>query len=269
MDEGPKDLDISVIAYDEAAEVPEPRDGAFDLPPFLVPAQRTSVLPAGANAIAFVRRDLLDVSALQPLAQWVAVVRFVRDDPLGVLTRAPGRTITHTYRAQRFFGERDFHGAGRMDGKSQRNTLAVCQYHKLCALAALGFPDAQAPFFAGLNVPSRNASLQSSRSCSFSSVKNARHIFSQTPWSVQRFKRRQQVLGLGYRSGRSCQRAPVRNTHKIPSKHGRLGVHCLPSLFNSGRCGSIFSHCASVKYSVRLMVAPPMSLYRQITYEIL
>jgi hypothetical protein len=158
--------------------------------------------------------------------------------------------------------ERDFGGAGRMDGNSQRNTLAVCQYHKLCALAPLGLSDATAPFLAGMNVPSINASLQSRCARSLSSVKNARQILSHTPSSVQRLSRRQHVLGLGYRSGRSHHRAPVRNTHKIPSRHARLSAKGRPRLISVGRCGSIFFHWASDKYTFRLMDVPPMSPYR-------
>lgn len=266
MNKSSEDLDVPVVAHDKTAEVSNPRDGAFNLPSFSVPSQCPPVLPLWTDAIAFVRRNLFDVPAPQPFAQCIAVVGFVRDEPLGVLTGATGLTIAHANGAQGLFGELDFRRAGRVDGNSQRNTLTVCQYHKLCALAALRFSDAQAPFFAGLKVPSTNASLQSSRSRSFNSVKKVRQIFSHISWSIQRFKRRQHVLGLGYRSGKSCQRAPVRNTHKIPSRQARLGAHCLPALFNSGRCGLILSHWASVKYCARLMVTPPMSLYRQITY---
>ncbi|MFM2219846.1 MAG: hypothetical protein RL240_4164 [Planctomycetota bacterium] len=42
-----------------------------------------------------------------------------------------------------------------------------------------------------------------------------------TPASIHSFMRRQQVLGEGNSSRRSRHRAPLRSTHKIPSKHFR------------------------------------------------
>jgi hypothetical protein len=149
--------------------------------------------------------------------------------------------------------ERDLRRTGRVNGHSQRNTLAVCQYHKFSPFPTFRLSDAGAPFFAGLNVPSRNASLQSMRPRSSSSAKNARQIASQTPCSVHFFRRLQQVLGLGYRSGRSVHRAPVRRIHKMPSRHSRLLLHGRPRLASWGNNGSIFFHCFSARYFVRLI----------------
>ena len=60
---------------------------------------------------------------------------------------------------------------------------------------------------------------------------------SQTSCSSHSCRRRQQVDGLGYSSGKSCQRAPVRKIHRIPSKHGRLGLHGWPPFFDLGSGG--------------------------------
>ena len=155
---------------------------------------------------------------------------------------------------------------GRGNRHSQRKTLAVCHHHELRALAPLGFPDFWAPFFADTNVPSMKHSLQSIWPFLSSLRMKVRHIFSQTPCSSQSFKRLQQVLGLGYFSGRSFHRAPVRRTQRIPSNTKRLFFQGLPLLFNFGTSGSIDFHCLSVKYIARLIgCCPPMNLYRQIT----
>jgi len=254
MYESAVDFWVTLPSYEQSPEVSEPRDGAFDLPTSLVASQGPPVLEPGLNPIAFVRSNLFDARFRQSFSQGRAVVGLVRDQAL----RGSGR-----HGAQRFFDERDFRRARGVDGYSQRNTLAVCQYHKLCALAPLGFSDASAPFFAGANVPSTKVSLQSRWPRSSNSSRKARQTVNQTSCSIQRWRRRQQVLGLGYRSGKSCQRAPVRSTHKIPSRHARLSAQGRPRLVSLGKCGSIFSHCLFDKYSVRLMGNPPMNLYRQ------
>ena len=68
------------------------------------------------------------------------------------------------------------------------------------------------------------------------------------PSSCQRLSRRQQVEGLGYSAGRSRQRAPDFNTHKMPSNTARLSVHRRPPRRlrgNFGNNGSMRLHCAS------------------------
>jgi hypothetical protein len=65
------------------------------------------------------------------------------------------------------------------------------------------------------------------------------------------------VLGDGYRSGKSFQRAPLRNTHKIPSKHGRFAMGLRPpnaAAFGSGNSAAIVAHCASVINSTVLAI---------------
>jgi hypothetical protein len=65
------------------------------------------------------------------------------------------------------------------------------------------------------------------------------------------------VLGDGYRSGKSFHRAPLRSTHKMPSKHGRFSIGFGPPLgeaFGSGTSGAISAHCASVINSTFLAI---------------
>ena len=197
MNEGLEDMRTSIPSNDESPEVAEPSDRPFDLPSFAIASQRAAVLTCQPRSIAPMRRDLLDAATRQAVPKRVAVVGPVEDQslrpgpPKAAVCAAEEDTI------QRVFGERDLRRAGGVNGHSQRNTLAVCQYHKLCALPTFRRSDAAPPFFAGMNVPSRNASLQSSRPCSSSSPRKARQMVSHTPSSVHSFNRRQQVLGLG------------------------------------------------------------------------
>ena len=84
---------------------------------------------------------------------------------------------------------------------------------------------------------------------------NARQRRSQVPSSSQRFSRRQHVDGLGYSAGRSHQRAPVFRIHRIPSITARGSAQGRPPRAVRGirgSSGSIWRHCASVRWTLRL-----------------
>jgi hypothetical protein len=89
-----------------------------------------------------------------------------------------------------------------------------------------------------------------------------------TPASYQSLKRRQQVEGSGYSSGRSRHLAPVLRTQRIPSKHARSSAGGRPPFGLGGRGGInglIFSHCSSVNIGFRTLIgSPPMSLLREL-----
>jgi len=93
--------------------------------------------------------------------------------------------------------------------------------------------------------------------------RNTRQIFSQTAYSSQSRNRRQKVEGCGNFSGRSCQRAPHRRIHRIPSSirrfsiHGRPTLHCLGG---RGSKGAIFFRCASVSNAADRAIRPPSAL---------
>jgi hypothetical protein len=91
--------------------------------------------------------------------------------------------------------------------------------------------------------------IQFSWPASSNSWINAIQACSQTPCSSHSDKRRQQVLGEGYCAGRSFQRAPLRKTHKMPSKHRRFATRLRPPLteiVGFGKSGSTWTPCASV-----------------------
>src|SRR6202167_1541140 len=121
----------------------------------------------------------------------------------------------------------------------------------------------RSPFFRGSKTPTRNDSLPFNCWRSFNSLRNARQIFNQTPRSSQSRSRRQHVEGCGNFSGRSCQRAPLRRIHRIPSStwrfsiHGRPPLRCLRGL---GSKGAIFFHCASVSNEPDRAIGPPVAL---------
>jgi hypothetical protein len=264
MKEGFIDCGRAVVANDQSAKVAEPCKGSFHFPATAVAAQRSTVLSARLAAIPAMRCNQLDPSGRQPLAQRIAVVGAVGNDTLRFLPW-PSAAMSPGYvdRRERFFREPDLVGRCRVKLLSQRNTLAVDHHHPLRALAPLGFSDFRAPFLAGAKLPSRKDSLQSSCLRWFSSARNARQMVSQTSCSSQSRSRRQHVAGDGNSSGKSCQRAPLRRIHKMPSSTLRSLAGGLPPCGRLGRLGSkgrIFSHWASVSSRPYRAIGPPLAL---------
>ena len=110
------------------------------------------------------------------------------------------------------------------------------------------------PFFSrGKTAIGKRLGPQSSWPRSSNWPNSVRHAFSHRPCSSHRRKRRQHVLGEGYCAGRSFHRAPLRNTHKIPSNTGRLAIGLGPPFgdaFGWGNNGAICAHWASVNSDV-------------------
>jgi len=264
MKERAIDCERAVIAHDQASEVSEPGVGALHNPSPPIAPQRSAILRRGPNAISLVRADQFDSTLLQTLSQRIAVIRFVGDHSHRFLPRT-ARMMTARYpdRRKRRLREFDFRRGCRVKVVSQRKTAAVDHHHPLRPLAPLGFPDSAAPFFAGAKLPSRNDSLHFNCWRSLSSLRNTRQMFNQTPRSSQSRSRRQQVEGCGNFSGRSCQRAPLRSIHRIPSSTRRFSIHGRPPwccLGGLGSKGAIFFHCASISNGADRAIRPPSAL---------
>ena len=219
----------AIVAHHQSTEVAEPSEGAFHGPSSSVTPQRPAVLRGGLATILAMRDDQLNAAPGQSLPQRVAVVAAVRNDACWLLPRTAGPMLSsYADRRERRFRQPDLRRGGSVKEVSQRKTRAVDHHHPLRPLAPLGFADASAPFFAGAKLPSRNASLQFNCWRSFNSAKNARQIVSQTPCFSQSRSRRQQVDGEGNSSGKSCQRAPLRSIHKMPSNTWRSSARGRP-----------------------------------------
>jgi len=247
----------------QAVELPQPGVGSFHDPPSLVTSQLASIFVPSFPVVAAVRCDQVDASLSQPLAQAVGVVPFVGDHALGLLPRTALRAWHADFR-ERTFRKSNFCRRGTFQPNSQRNTFAVCQYHPLRSLAALGFTDCEAPLFAGAKLPSRKVSSQRSSPSSSNPPSNARQALSQPPSSCHFCNRRQQVEGEGNSFGKNRHAAPVCRIHRIPSKQVRFGAggRPLPSArgLGFGNSGSISSHCSSVSSFCRRFIAEAQPL---------
>ena len=252
------------VADNQSAEVAHPGEGPFDFPTMLI-----ALLDLGRRFFTFPVSAVRDQEA-NPLGgqagpQFIRIISLIANEALGPALGAPTSLAGHFDGPQGLFCQSYFRGRCRGNGASQRNTLAVDHHHPLRALAPLGFPDSGAPFFAGAKLASMKASSQSKAPAASSCDRKVRQIFSHRDCSAQRFKRRQQVDGLGYCWGRSCQRAPVRSIHRIPSKTSRLGAGGRPPLepgFSDGSNGAILAHCSSVRnVRVAAIGLPPIAYY--------
>ena len=234
----------------KASVISKPSIGAFDLPATSVTSERPSIL----KLYSFVRSgwsDKFNAPLFQSCSKCVRIIGFVTHQMFGRFAKLINRLLNERY----------LMWTGRGKGHSQRNTSAICHHHELGALSSLRFPDFWAPFFAETKVPSMKTSAQSIWPFLSSLRMKIRQIFSQTPCSSQSFNRLQQVLGLGYLSGKSFHLAPVRRIQRIPSNTNRLFFQGLPLLFSFGSSGPISFHCFSVTYIARLIgLIPPMNL---------
>jgi hypothetical protein len=100
--------DRTVVAYDQQAKIAEPCKSAFDFPAVLVAAQPSTILSGRFAAIVAMRRDQVNSSCSQPLAQRVAVISAIGDHPLGFLPWSPAAMPSRRAdRRKRFLREPD------------------------------------------------------------------------------------------------------------------------------------------------------------------
>ena len=249
IDKGLIHLNMILPSHHQPSKVSPPRKGSFNGPPSLVATQCAPILRRRFGAIFSMWTDQLDAPSGQPSPQRIRIGGFIVDETLRIFPRPTPTGSRHPDPLQRRLDQRDFRRGCRVQVVSQRKTLAVDHHHPLRTLSTFGFADTGPPFFAGAKLPSAKVSAPSSWPCSSSCFRSARQASSQTSCSSQSRNRRQQVLGDGYRCGRSFQRAPLRKTHKIPSNTGRFGIGLGPPLgdaLGSGSKGAICVHCASV-----------------------
>lgn len=245
-----KSLIHSVIMFPTCNQSPiisEPGNRALNLPTAFVTPKSSAILSLRLPAIGPMRDNKLNALFFKFTTKLIRIISFVTNQMLGFLANF-FKSLTRKLHLRR---------TGSVKGHSQRNTFAVCQYHELRALATLGFADVWAPFFAEIKLPSMKHSPHWIRPFLSKVSINFRQIFNHVPFSSHNFKRLQQVLGLGYRSGKSFHLAPVRKIQRMPSSVSRFFFHGLPLLFGFGNNGSTYFHCFSLRYTARLIGLRP------------
>jgi hypothetical protein len=261
MKEGPVHHDRARPVHHQAAEIPQPGGGAFDLPAPSVTPQLPPLLPRRCDPVAPMGTDPRDAPPGQALAQRGRVTGVVTDHTLGVLARPSWPTAGHGHGGQGGSQPRHLGRGRRGQEVSQRKTSAADHHPPPRAFPPRGLAPLRAPFCAGAKRPSAQAAAHVSWPWASSRASKPRQAFSQPSCSSPSRRRRQQVLGEGDGGGKSFHRAPVRHIHKMPSKQRRLGVGLGPPRgdgLGSGHKGALLSHWASVSSaSGRLIAVTP------------
>ena len=236
---------MALVPDNQTSKITEPCKRAFNFPSFPIASQFPAVLCFRFFPIASMRSNQIYFQSFKLLAEWIAVVASICNKSFWPLFGTTTAWARNADRFKCFFSKLYFRWRCRGKGASQRNTLAVDHHHPLRSFAPFGRPNSGPPFFAGAKLPSIKASCQSSAPFSSSMDKNLRHTSSQTPSSSQSLIRRLQADALGYRSGRSCQRAPVRSTLRILPSTSRFSIGGRPPFglrLGLGSRGSISFH---------------------------
>jgi len=231
--------------HHQTPEVLQPGKEPFDFPAPLVAPELSPVLAMRSGAITTVRCDQLDSVLLgEPLHHCVAVISLIANQSF--------RLVGHKAVLDRSLDELLLMRRSAPNPEGDRKTMAVCDCHELAPFADERSTNAIAPFFAPMKEASINVSSRPSCPRANKSSASAQRMPFSTPERCHRWNRRWQVWYGPYRVGRSCQGAPVRNTHNMPFSTCRASRQGLPRL-SARRCcpnptkSLIFSHCTSVR----------------------
>ncbi len=243
MDKAQVVSDIVIKTHSQMAKVTQPGKQTFYLPAFLIASQDSSILAPRLGPVGFMWGNHLNTSFLQPLVQWITIIRLIAN-------QAFWRCLSKTG-LKSWLNKDDFMRRSTLSVHGDRKTRAVCHCHDLRTFAPLGLSHSESPFLATTKVPSIKPSLKSSLPrCIISSAKVFR-MSLKTPLLTQVWNRLWQVWYGGYRSGKSCHLAPVFKTQRIPSNTSRLFLQGLPlpsgRRTGSGIKGSKITHCSFVK----------------------
>lgn len=227
----------------DSPKVLQPGEQPFNLPAVAITPQRSSILSSRLLPIDFMRSNQFNALVSQFLVQRITVIGSIANQSLGaLLDKAAGECS---------FDQSDFMRRSTFNGYGDRKTSAICHCHELCTFAPLGFSHPCAPFLAMTKVPSIKHSVRSNWPRSLTSLTSARRTCSNTPARTHSWKRRWQVWYGGYRSGKSCQAAPVRMIHRMPFRISRSWTRGLPrpSARRTGLGSKPFttSHCSSFR----------------------
>lgn len=251
LNESMKQVRVMLESRDQTPKVLQPTDRPLDFPAAAVAPRFAAVLCGRLDAVAAMRRDQVDAAPTESGSQRITVGGQIVDQSLG---QSPQYALL-----QKRFDQSDFMraGAGGVDGQGKSRGIGID--HDLGAFAAFGLANLFTPFFADEKVPSANVSSWLICPARSSFRTNRDQAFTQSPVSVHALWRRQQVVGEGKCRGTSFQRAPLRNTQRMPSMHPRAGACGRPPSGPTGASGNrseMRFHCSSVSSKLGSIVDP-------------
>ncbi len=250
------------VANWQTSKIMQPSKEPFNFPASLITPEFTSILTLRLFPVRLVWRDHLNATLIfQSLIKRIAIICFVTYQKI--------RCFIQKSVVDSLFNQFHFVRRGAFDMSGDRKTRSVCNCHDLGAFAALRIADKTTPFFAGLKLPSMNASLISISPRSYRSSASSFKMRRKTPRRTHCWNRRWHVWYGGYRCGRSFHGAPVRRIHRIPfiTARGSRALRPLGSLagVNETIMGSIRFHCSFVSSILILLhnqVSMPIFILR-------
>jgi hypothetical protein len=227
----------------QMAEVAEPGKQPLYLPASPVASESSPILTLRLGPFGSMWGYHFDTPFFKHLIQWITIKGFIPNQTLWSCLRKAG--------LKSWINKDDFMRCSTLAVHGDRKTSAVCHCHDLRTFAPLGLSHSEPPFLATTKVPSIKPSRKSSLPRSIISSARVFRIDLKTLLWTQAWNRLWQVWYEGYRSGKSCQRAPVLRTQRIPLRTSRLFLQGrpLPSGLRtgSGIKGSRIAHCSFVK----------------------
>jgi hypothetical protein len=172
---------VALVAHDQAAEVLQPGEEAFDLPAAAIAPEWAAILGFAFPPTAM-GRNQLDPIRRKCCVKRVAVVGAVADHVFRPSIRKPPD--------QCIDNKGDFMRLSRVHVNGDRKTKAVCNGHALAAFAAFGRSHKRPPFFAGTKVPSMKHSDKSRWPRAWRSRANAIKMASRVPFATHSWSRR-------------------------------------------------------------------------------
>jgi hypothetical protein len=237
--------DVIIETRRNTAEVAQPCKQAFDLPPSLIASECPPILTLRLDSINLVRGNHFNAQLVQLLVQRITIISLIPYKAIWLCLSKTG--------LKSWLNKGDFMRCSTFSVHGDRKTSAVCHCHNLRTFAPLGLSHAEPPFLATTKVPSINPSRRSSLPRSIISSARVFRMVSNSPLLTQLWNRLWQVWYGGYRSGKSCHRAPVFKTQRMPFNTSRLFLQGLPLpsglRTGSGIKGSRMAHCSSVKFT--------------------
>ncbi len=231
-----------------STKILQPCKKALDLPASFVAAKFSSVLRSLALSIRFMRRNQLGFKRGEAFIKRIRIISLIANQS--------NRSHVGKTRKQCLLDKSDFmrRSTFRVDG--ERKTRAICHCHEFRTFPPLGFSHSEAPFLATINVPSIKHSDKSRPPRECKSAAKVSRTRRSVPSLTHSWKRRWQVWYGGKRSGKSCQRAPLRSIHSTPFKTScaeRIGLPRVWTASGLPKSGFIKDHCSSVNSSRRAM----------------
>ncbi len=239
-------MSVPVVAHHQAAPVVQPAVAPLHLPSRLAglmylrgtarPTTAVGPFPAGDRG--------LNPPSAPLVTEFSTIIALVCSQAGWALLGSPLRAW-HPHPVHHFHpdGNLSHVGRGHQEGHGQAVAFGEQVDRAALALPAIGY--IISPFLAGTKLPSRNAWFQSSLPCWSKVLRTASQTCSHTPKSCHSCRRRWQVEGLPYRLGTSFQRAPERNTQRIPLRVRRSWARGRPRRRCCGRVGVITAHWSS------------------------